>query len=121
MKRIVAIEPLKRKQLLGVIQNGSREFLFLLAAICADGSALPPALIYQGESRDMQDTWLDDFDIENQQAYFAASSNGWSNNEYGLIWLEQVFDRYTKWKAGRAWRLLLLDGHSSHVNIKFID
>ena len=88
VKQIVSIKSLKNKRILGAMQDGSREFLSLLASICADGSALPPAFIYQGASRDMQDTWLDDFDAENQQAYFAVSSNGWSNNEYGLVWLE---------------------------------
>ena len=122
-KQIVSIKSLKSKRILGAIQDGSREFLSLLASICADGSALPPALIYQGKSRDMQDTWLDDFDAENHLAYFAASSNGWSNDEYGLVWLEQVFDRHTKAKAEdeRERRLLIVDGHSSHVNMKFID
>ena len=120
-KRIVSIRSLKSKRILGAVRDGSWEFLSLLASICADGDGPPPALIYQGESRDMQNTWLDDFDAANQQAYFAASSNGWSNDEYGLVWLEQVFDRHTKTKAGYEWRLLIVDGHSLHVNMGFID
>jgi hypothetical protein len=38
-----------------------------------------------------------------------------------LTWLEQVFDRYTKAKARRRYRLLILDGHGSHVTKDFID
>lgn len=71
----------------------------------------------------MQDTWLTDFDSSKHKAYFAASENGWSNDEYGLAWLK-VFDKNTKQKPGygpRDRRLLILDGHSSHVNMKFID
>ncbi|EDN07669.1 predicted protein [Histoplasma mississippiense (nom. inval.)] len=120
VKRIVSIESLKSKRNKGVSQDGSREFISLLAAICMDGTALPPALIYKGESRDMQDTWLEDFDDEKDKAYFAASENGWSNDEYELIWLQQVFNPLTKAKAGRSWRLLILNDHSSHINIKFI-
>ena len=30
-----------------------------LATICADGTHLPPALIYQGASGDLQDNWTD--------------------------------------------------------------
>ncbi|KAF1349519.1 hypothetical protein EJ07DRAFT_139946 [Lizonia empirigonia] len=30
----------------GVIQDGNREWITVVAAICADGSALPPAIIY---------------------------------------------------------------------------
>ena len=34
-----------------------------------------------------------------------------------------MFDRYTKTKArnGRDWRLLFVDGHGSHLNMKFLD
>jgi hypothetical protein len=32
-----------------------------------------------------------------------------------------VFDRHTKAKARRGWRLLILDGHGSHVTADFID
>ena len=39
----------------------------------------------------------------------------------GRNWLEQVFHRCTVKKAGNRRRLLLVDGHSSHVNMQFID
>jgi len=32
-----------------------------------------------------------------------------------------VFDRSTKLKAGRSYRLLILDGHGSHVTMDFIE
>jgi hypothetical protein len=38
-----------------------------------------------------------------------------------LAWLKQVFDRYTKEKARRSYRLLVLDGHGSHVTMDFIN
>jgi hypothetical protein len=48
---------------------------------------------------------------------------GWTNDELGFQWLTTVFDRYTKTKArnGRDWRLLLVDGHNSHLNIRFLN
>lgn len=76
MKRIVAINQLKNKKLLGASQNKSREFISLLAGIYADGTALPPALIYEGKSRDLQDNWLEDFDNSADEAYFAATAKG---------------------------------------------
>ena len=39
----------------------------------------------------------------------------------GLAWLEQVFNRFTKEKARRSWRLLIIDGHGSHLTMRFID
>ena len=97
-------------------QDGSREFISLLATICADGTRLPPALIYQGKSGDLQDSWVDELTDEDE-AFFAASTNGWSSNEFGLNYLKDIFDPNTCAKAGRGRRLLIVDGHSSHVNI----
>ena len=100
-------------------QDGSREFISLLACISVTGEALPPALIYKGEY--LQDTWLDDFDTSSAKAHFAVSPNGWSSHVHGLDWLQSVFERYTKEEVSRSRRLLIVDGHSSHVNLEFLD
>jgi hypothetical protein len=50
----------------------------------------------------------------------ATSPSGWLYDQLGLAWLEQVFDRCTKKKAQRRWRLLILDGHGSHLTMDFI-
>jgi hypothetical protein len=62
-------------------------------------------------------------ELGQHQACFALSPNGWTNDKLGLAWLEQVFDKHTKKKAsnGREWRLLLVDGHGSHINMNFLD
>jgi hypothetical protein len=39
----------------------------------------------------------------------------------GLAWLEQLFNRYTKKKARRSWRLLIVDGHGSHITMAFLN
>ncbi|EDN02167.1 predicted protein [Histoplasma mississippiense (nom. inval.)] len=48
LKRIVSISSLKSGHTIDASQDGSREFITLLISICADGTSLPPALIYQG-------------------------------------------------------------------------
>ena len=116
----MTLDALKSGRIMGASQDGSREFLSLLACICADGTKLPPALIYKGESHDMLDSWIQDFK-EGQQAYFASTANGWSCDDLGLQWLQKVFHKHTKAKARNRRRLLIVDGHSSHVNLKFID
>jgi hypothetical protein len=120
LKRIMTKEAYDSGRIRGARQDGSREFISLLAAICADGTALPPALIYKGASGDLQDTWVEDV-TASDEAFFASSANGWSSNEFGLKYLEQVFQPHTQKKAGRGRRLLIVDGHSSHVNMKFLD
>lgn len=96
-----------------VQQDGNREFVSLLVCVCADGTTLPPALIYQGKSGDLQNTWMEDLK-EDDQAYFTSAENGWSSNALGLAWLRR-FDQDTCHKNSRK-RLLIADGHSSHVN-----
>lgn len=110
-------EAYKSGRVRGVKQDGSREFISLLAAISADGTALPPALIYEGSSNDLQSSWVEDLG-EEDEAYFASSTTGWTNDALGLSWL-RLFDRHTRTKGSR-WRLLILDGHSSHINWGFI-
>lgn len=86
-------------------------------------TSLPPFLIYQGKPGQVQDSWLAEFDPEHQSAFFTTSETGWTNHELGKEWLIGVFDRFTKAKArnGRDYRLLITDGHSSHVNMDFLE
>jgi hypothetical protein len=62
-------------------------------------------------------------DAEKHDCFILLSPSGWTNNELGLAWLEQVFERCTKQKArlGRDWRLLILDGHGSHLTFEFLE
>ena len=119
-KRIMSLEALTSGRITHASQDGSREFISLLACICADGTALPPALIYKGDSGTLRDTWLEDWKVDNE-AFFAVSPKGWSSDVIGLNWLTMIFQRYTVQKAKNKRRLLLVDGHSSHVNMKFIN
>ena len=75
---------------------------------------------YQGKSFDLRSSWVEDVD-EKEEAYFAALITGWINNSLGIQWLERVFDRLTRERARGRRRLLLLDGHSSHVNMAFLN
>jgi hypothetical protein len=102
------------------MQDGSREFISLLAAVSAAGMAMPPTLIYASESGDLQDSWIEQFDDNKDFAYFASSQKGWTNDKMGLSWLQR-FHEYTYQFAGLHKRLLILDGHSSHVNITFLE
>jgi hypothetical protein len=50
----------------------------------------------------------------------SVSENGWTNNALGLQWLNH-FDQHTKAGQVGANRLLILDGHESHLNQDFKD
>ena len=122
MRRIFTKAWYEQGKLKGGAHDGNRTWISLVACICADGTSLPPALIYPASSGDIQDTWLDDYQ-PGDDCYFTSSPSGWTNNELALDWLTRVFDRATKHKAsnGREPRLLLLDGHGSHINMDFLE
>ncbi len=92
----------------------------LLACICADGTALPPGIIYAAAGRVVEASWVGGTDLKMRSIYLTTPPDGWTYNDLGLTWLEQVFDRYTKPKNRRDWRLLIVDGHGSHVAKGFI-
>lgn len=56
LKRTMTQEAYDQFRVRSAKQDGSREFISLLATICADGTKVPPALIYQGVSGDLQDS-----------------------------------------------------------------
>lgn len=89
-----------------------------MAAICAIADTIPPAFIHQGDFGDLRDSWIDDPEAET--VHFAATPTSWTCNSVGQQWLETAFDCYTKAKAGQGYRLLLVDGHYSHVNLSFL-
>src|ERR1700739_3741274 len=72
-KRIFVKKWLSQGNLQGAAQDGNRTWITLVAAICADGTSLPPALIYPALSGDIQDVWLDDYQTEDS-AYFLRSA-----------------------------------------------
>jgi hypothetical protein len=121
MKRIFSRRQYEKGSVKQMLQDGNREWITAIASICADGTALSPGLIYQAASGKIQDTWLQDFDPSEHKCFFASSESGWTNEELGYHWLVTIFDRETKQKARSHWRLLILDGHGSHVNMKFIN
>ena len=120
-RRVVSRDLYEQGRLLGAGQDGNREWITVVATICADGSKLSPALIYKAASEDLQDEWLHEFEPEKYSCFFASSPNGWTSNELGLDWLSRLFNEETAHKAGRSWRLLFIDGHGSHLNMKFLD
>jgi len=100
-------------------QDGNREFITLIACISALGNKIPPALLYKGKSKDLTDTWVEDLE-DTDNVYFTSTENGWTNNKYSLKWLQQVFKPNTRPKKSTTKRLLLVDGHSSYINLSFI-
>jgi hypothetical protein len=79
LKRVMARKEYESSRVDSNKQDRSREFITLLAAICADSTAIPPTLIYKSASRDLMSSWVEDVG-EGDTAYFGSSAQGWSNN-----------------------------------------
>jgi hypothetical protein len=88
-KRVFTHEQFKSGKMIGAAQDGNSEWVTVLGTICQDGSILPLSIIYQAASGNMQDTWIDP---TKEQAYFASSPTGWTNEDMALKWLTTVFE-----------------------------
>jgi hypothetical protein len=122
-KQVFSQRQWERKEVRTALQDGSHEGVTLLATVCADGTALSPANVYQSDNSILQALWAAKVDTEKHVCFISPSLSGWTNNELGSAWSEQVFECCTKQKAclGRNWCLLILDGHSSHLTFDFLD
>jgi hypothetical protein len=118
-KRVFSKRQWDKKEVRASAQDGSREFITVLACCCADGSSLPPGLIYASAAGAIRSSWVADIEAGNHEVFVTSTPSGWSNDDVGLAWLEQVFQRCTKQQSGRR-RLLVLDGHGSHLTMEFI-
>lgn len=95
-------------------QPGNREWVTAIESINACGWALPPMVIFKGKlhQQALTDLLPEDWRIE-------WSDNGWTNNRIGLEWLSKTFEPATRDKTKGQYRMLILDGHGSHVAPEF--
>lgn len=100
-----------------LVQPGDREWVTVIQSVCAAGYAIPPFIIYKG--RVHISAWYEETSIPRNWK-LSVSENGWTNNTLGLEWLKH-FDAHTKTRQVGGYRLLILDGHESHLNQDFKD
>jgi hypothetical protein len=98
------------------VVRGKQEWVTDIECINAAGQALPPILIFKGAS--INTRWISE--QTPQDWYLATSKNGWTSNNLGLEWLKCVFEPLTRKKAAGRQRLLITDGHGSHIEADFI-
>ncbi|GMG14126.1 unnamed protein product [Aspergillus oryzae] len=99
-----------------LLQPGNREWVTSIECIGSRGP-LPPCLIFKGKIH--IEGWYEmglppDWRIE-------TSANGWTTDEIGLRWLQRLFIPFTAGRTVGRYRLLILDGHGSHLTPQFDD
>jgi hypothetical protein len=97
-----------------LVDPDNRDYITSVETICGDGTAIPPLVILKGTvllekhfKNDMEDDTL-----------MAMTSTGYIDNTLGLLWLEH-FNKMTYKKLKGTYRLLMLDGQSSHITEEF--
>lgn len=97
-------------------QGGRQEWVTSVDCICADGSSIPPLIIFTGAS--IMSNWIPrDFDTSWKLHY---NTKGWTSREHGMHWLRECFEPMTREKANGKYRLLILDRHDSHCTPEFL-
>jgi hypothetical protein len=74
----------KKKKVRASLQDGSCEWITLLATVCADSMVLQPGVIYQSTNSTIQSAWVDAINARKHEVFVTSSPSGWSNNDVGL-------------------------------------
>ena len=100
-----------------LVQPGNREWVTSIECINATGWVLPPCIIFKGKVH--IEGWYQDAALPKDWR-IEVSPNGWTSDQIGLKWLQNIFIPATN--GGRTtekYRLLVLDGHGSHLTPQF--
>ena len=95
---------------------GRQEWVSVAECVCADGTVIPPLVIFKAEN--LSTEWIP-ASIHGDWR-FSCNSKGWTSNQHGLDWLTRCFDPQTHDKAVGEYRLLICDGHDSHITAEWI-
>ena len=96
------------------ISRESRVGLYCRGCICRWAETAPSSDI---QGTEPQTTWFPSISVPDW--FYTTSENGWTSNNVGLEWLSRVFIPESTPTYG-ADRLLILDGHGSHVSTEFM-
>lgn len=112
---VKVIVPIEEAQAF-VAQPGNRDWVSVIECISGNCYSLPAFVIFEGQ-RIIQ-SWVQGRNLDNQMV-INVSENGWTTRAIALKWLEH-FHKHTRRRLQAQYRLLILDGHDSHVSFDFI-
>jgi hypothetical protein len=105
----------ERRQAPKSLQPGNTEWVTTIVATNAQGWSIPPFIIFKGAQQ--YDTWHTAI-ADRPDWVLSVSEKGWTSHDHGFLWLKH-FDSCTKDRKIGSWRLLIMDGHSSHGTVEF--
>jgi hypothetical protein len=98
-----------------LLQPGNREWVTAIEATNSTGWALPSYVIFKAK----QYTRLGWFEDLPSDWRINISENGWTTDKIGLEWLKIHFIPLTNDRTLGNYRMLILDGHGSHLTPEF--
>ncbi|KAH7471797.1 hypothetical protein FOMA001_g13364 [Fusarium oxysporum f. sp. matthiolae] len=104
-------DPRKKAFLKG---SQSRTWTSFIEAVTATGRLLKPGIIFKG--KELQQQWFINELKEVADWYYITSDNGWTDNHIAIEWLREVYLPQTQPEDESDARLIILDGHRSHVS-----
>jgi hypothetical protein len=96
----------------------NRDWITAVEAISGDGYSPPPMIILKGSVH--LATWYSQYSNLPNNYSIGLSNSGYINSDLAMEWLRR-FEEVTRKRTEGKCRLLLLDGHESHVTVDFID
>ena len=105
----------KSAKMKALIQSGDRTLTTIIECTTTRGTVLTPMITFKGKT--CLKAWREVY----PEAVYGCSDNGWTDSEHGFTWLTKIFERETRPTDESDYRLLIIDGHKSHVTPKFIE
>lgn len=111
----------KGKALVRISGGSGRDSTTVLACVAADGSTIPPLIVFKGAG--VQARWTSEKAFPG--TLYAASRNGWMEEPQFYTWFTKAFIPYvdkirvSKLSPEQA-AVLIYDGHSSHISVRII-
>lgn len=111
-RKVVSGSEIRGKRQL--IQNGNREWVTAIECINSTGLFLQPFILFKGKQ--ICESWYAELEEDRR---LGVSANGWTSNDIAIRWLEKGFIPQTESTTKGTHRLLILDGHGSHLTPEF--
>lgn len=102
--------------------SGNREWATATETCSLTGRILPSWTIFKGVKN--LNKWHDTMErigLADSGYHISTSENGWTNNELGQAYFEDHFNRHTKETLKGEYRILIVDGHDSHLTTKAVE
>jgi len=101
-----------------VTHDGKRELVTVIETVGGDGAVVSPFVINKGAGHYMG--WYKNLTEKERMYQFSYSPKGWTDNQLALQWLQKIFLPESQQRCGDLPRLLIFDGHGSHITFEFV-